>query len=111
VPQRRLGHREDKCFRVHERLPDNDLVRARRAKLAQVTPFFNDADGRDLGEIDLDCAIELELVKQRVCRCKGWLAVFELQGAEPGLHFLGANPTVTIPFPRGFWFGHDQSPC
>jgi hypothetical protein len=84
-------------FSRPERLPDDDLVRARRPKLAQAMSFFDNANGWDLRKIDLNCAVEPELVKKRRRRCKHWIAVLEFEGAEPGLHFLGADPSRDDP--------------
>ena len=55
-----------------------------------------DGDGRDLGKINLDRPIELELIEQGVCRRGGGIAVLELEVAEPGLDRLCADPAMRI---------------
>ena len=59
---------------------------------------LDDGDGRNLGEIDLDGPIELELIEQGVGRRGRGIAVLELEVAEPGLDRLGADPAVGIGF-------------
>ena len=85
----RLGvRREHERLGVHERLPDDDLVGALGPEVANAAPRFDDADGRDLREVDLNGPIELELIEQSVgCRGRG-VAVLELEVAEPGLDRL-----------------------
>ena len=60
----------------------------------------DDADGRDMGEEDLDGPIELELIEQGVGRRGRRVAVLELEVAEPGLDRLRADPAMTIDAPE-----------
>ena len=93
----RLGvRREHQRLGVHERFPDDDLVGPLGAEVADAAPRFDDRDRRHLREIDLDRAVELELIEQRVGRRGRGIAVLELEVAEAGLDRLGADPAVRI---------------
>ena len=96
-PVDRLGiRREHERLGVHERFPDDDLVGALGAEVADAAPRLDDGDGRHLGEVDLDGPIELELIEQRVGRRGRGIAVLELEVAEPGLDRLRADPAMRI---------------
>ena len=101
-PVHRLGvRREHERLGVHECFPDDDLVGPLGSEVADAAPRFDDGDGRDLREVDLDGAIELELIEQRVGRRGRGIAVLELEIAEPGLDCLCADPAMRI---SGFGF-------
>ena len=55
-----------------------------------------DGNRGNLGEVNLDGPIELQLIEQGVGRRGGGITVLELEVAELGLDRLGAEPAVKI---------------
>jgi hypothetical protein len=96
-PVDRLGVRgQQQRLGVHHRLPDQDLLGRRRAKVPEPATCLDHRHRRDLGQVDLDRPVEHQLIQQRVSRLTGRVPVLKREVAEPGPHHLSADPAMTV---------------
>src|SRR5262249_2097018 len=78
------------------RFPEDDLVGPPGPEVTHAAALLDNGDGGHLGQVDLDGAVEGELIEERL---GGWgrgISVLELEVAEAGLDGLGVDPTESI---------------
>lgn len=78
--------REQHGARVHQVLPDYDLLRRLRAEGADPLAARDIADGHHLREVDLDGAVQLQRIEQTRGRVADGIAASELELAEARVH-------------------------
>lgn len=81
---------------IHQRLPNDNLVRTLGPEVPQAAMFRYDRDGRDLHKLDLDSPVYLQLIEQRVRSRGSRIAVLEIKVSEPRLDGLGAYPAMFV---------------